>query len=120
MVKLTARLDRMYERSLSHIEKMEQVGMDTRKAKANLTQLLAERAGELSGRIALAIDRIDDLEVRRKEIPEDADVPKLLIAAGKSLDTNTAGMEVRLGLMEALEPDTKHYRNAMFVYTIIV
>jgi len=110
VVKLTARLDRMYEMSLSHIEKIEEVGMDTRKARANLTKLMADRADELSGRIALAIDRIDDLEARRKEIPDDADAAKLLIAAAKSLDTNAASMEVILGLMEALELDTNVYR----------
>ena len=110
VVKLTARLDRMYEMSLSHIEKIEEVGMGTRKARANLTRLMAERADELSGRIALAIDRIDDLEARRKEIPDDADAAKLLIAAAKSLDTNAASMEVILGLMEALELDTNVYR----------
>ncbi|MBW2198947.1 MAG: mechanosensitive ion channel family protein [Deltaproteobacteria bacterium] len=96
--------------SLSHIEKIEEVGMDTRKARANLTKLMADRADELSGRIALAIDRIDDLEARRKEIPDDADAAKLLIAAAKSLDTNAASMEVILGLMEALELDTNVYR----------
>ena len=34
--------------------------MDTSKERVTLTKLLAERAGELSGRIELAIDRIDE------------------------------------------------------------
>ena len=110
VIKFTARLDRMYEMSLPHIEDMEQVGMDVSKARANLIELLADRANKLSGRILLAIDRIDDLEARRKEIPDDADVAKLLIAAAKSLETNTVSMEVSLGLMETLELDTNEYR----------
>ncbi|MBL0731241.1 MAG: hypothetical protein JJW03_00075, partial [Desulfosarcina sp.] len=110
VLKLTARLDKMYAMSLSHIEKMDQAGMDTGRAMANLTKLLAERADELYGRIALAIDRFDDLETRRKKIPDDADVARLLIAASKSLDTNTASMEVSLGLMKAFKLDTNLYR----------
>ncbi|MBW2266770.1 MAG: hypothetical protein JRF28_11545, partial [Deltaproteobacteria bacterium] len=113
VIKFTARLDRMYEMSLPHIEDMEQVGMDTSKARANLTKLLADRADELSGRILLAIDRIDDLEARRKEIPDDADVAKLLIAAATSLETNTVSMEVSLGLMETLKLDTNVYRTQL-------
>ena len=107
---LTTRLDRMYEMSLAHVEKMAQVGLETKKERGELIQLLAERADELSGRIALATDRIADLEALRKEIPDDADVPKLLVATVKSLDTNTSSMEVTLGLMEALELDTNVYR----------
>ena len=38
------------------------------------------------------------------------DVSKLLVATVKSLDTNTSSMEVTLGLMDALELDTKVYR----------
>ena len=110
VAKLTTRLDRMYEMSLAHVEKMAQVGLETKKERGELIQLLAERADELSGRIALATDRIADLEALRKEIPDDADVPKLLVATVKSLDTNTSSMEVTLGLMEALELDTNVYR----------
>ncbi|MCD6273842.1 MAG: mechanosensitive ion channel family protein [Deltaproteobacteria bacterium] len=117
VLKLTARLDKMYEMSLSHIEKMDQAGMDTGRARANLTKLLAERADELYGRIALAIDRFDDLETRRKEIPDDADVTMLLIAAAKSLNTNTASMEVSLGLMETLKMDTNVYRTQLIQAT---
>jgi small conductance mechanosensitive channel len=108
--KLATRLDRMYEMSLAHVEKMAQVGLETKKGRGELIQLLAERADELFGRIALATDRIADLEALRKEIPDDADVPKLLVAAVKSLDTNTSSMAVTLGLMETLELDTNVYR----------
>ena len=96
--------------SLAHVEKMAQVGLETKKERGKLIQLLAERADELSGRIALATARIADLEALRQEIPDDADVPKLLVATVKSLDTNTSSMEATLDLMEALELDTKVYR----------
>ena len=110
VAKLTTQLDWVYEMSLAHVEKMAQVGLETKKERGELIQLLAERADELSGRIALATDRIADLEALRKEIPDDADVLKLLVATVKSLDTNTISMEVALGLMEALELDTNVYR----------
>ena len=52
-------------------------------------------------------------EALREEIPDDADIPKLLVAAVKSLDTNTGSMEVTLGLMEALQLETKVYRTQL-------
>jgi len=110
VAKLTKRLDKIYEMSQAHLEKMGQVGMDNKEARANLIKLLQERVDELAGRIALAIDRIDEFEKRRKELPNDADATKLLVASAKSLDTNTASIEVILGLMETLEMDTKAYR----------
>jgi small conductance mechanosensitive channel len=110
VVKLTARLDRMFEMSLAQVNKMAQVGLEAKKEREELVQLLTERADELSGRIALASARIADLETLRKEVPDDAGVPKLLVAAVKSMDTNTGSMEVTLGLMDELELDTKVYR----------
>jgi small conductance mechanosensitive channel len=71
---------------------------------------LAERAEELSGRIELANGRVADLEALREQIPDDTDVSKLLVASVKNLDTNTSSMEAVLGLMEALEIDTRVYR----------
>ena len=114
---LTTRLDRVYEMSLAHVEKMAQVGLETKKERGELIQLLTERADELSGRIALATVRIADLEALRDEIPDDADVAKLLVAAVNSLDTNTRSMEVTLDLMEALELDTKLYHAQMIEAT---
>jgi small conductance mechanosensitive channel len=110
VARLTKRLDRMYEMSLAHVEKMAQVGLETKKVRGELILLLAERAKELSGRIALATGRIADLEALRKEIPDDTDVSKLLVASVKNLDTNTSSMEAVLSLMEALELDTTVYR----------
>jgi hypothetical protein len=113
IAKLTTRLDRIYEMSLAHIEKMAQVGLETKNERGELIQLLAQRAEELSGRIALATGRITDLEALREEIPDDTDFSKLLVAAAKNLDTNASSMEATLGLMEALELDTKVYRAQM-------
>ncbi|KPJ76379.1 MAG: hypothetical protein AMJ54_12000 [Deltaproteobacteria bacterium SG8_13] len=113
ITKLTARLDRMYEIGAAHVAKMTQLGMDVKKEQAKLTDLLEDRADELSARIAFAIERIADLELLIKEVPDDTDIPKRLTAAKKSLDTNTASMEVILGLMESFELDTKAYRTQL-------
>jgi small conductance mechanosensitive channel len=110
VAKLNTQLDRMYEMSLAHIEKMAQVGLETKKVREELIQSLAERAEELSGRIELANGRVADLEALREQIPDDTDVSKLLVASVKNLDTNTSSMEAVLGLMEALEIDTRVYR----------
>jgi len=111
------RLDAFYEISLAHITKMKQIGMDFKEPRENFIRLLYDRADELSGRLELALARIDELETRRQETPDDTNVVKLLIAAEKSLDTNTAGMDVVLGLMETLELDTKAYRTQLVTAT---
>jgi small conductance mechanosensitive channel len=96
---------------------MKQIGMDVKKVQENFIRLLYDRADELSGRLELALARIDDLETRRKETPDDTDVVKLLIAAKKSLDTNAASMNVVLELMETLELDTGAYRTQLLTAT---
>ena len=113
----TKRLDAFYEISLSTITKMKQVGMDVKEARENFIRLLYDRVDELSGRLELALARIDELEMRRKETPDDTNIAELLITAKKSLDTNTDGMDVVLGLMETLELDTGVYRTHLLTAT---
>lgn len=114
---LTRRLDAAYQKSLSHITKMKQIGMDVKEVRENFIRLLNDRADELSGRLELALTRTDELKTRRKETPDDTNVVKLLIAAKKSLDINAASMDVVLGLMETLELDTGAYRTQLLTVT---
>ena len=79
----TRRLDTFYEKSLAHITKMEQVGMDVKEARENFIRQLYDRADELSGRLELALVRIDELETQLKEIPDDTNVFKLLCDSKK-------------------------------------
>jgi len=113
----TRRLDTFYEISLAHITKMKQVGMDVKEVRENFIRQLYDRADELSGRLELALARIDELETRLKETPDDTNIVKRLISAKKSLDVNTAGMDVVLGLMETLELDTRVYRTHLVTAT---
>ena len=117
VAKLTTRLDRMYEMSLAHVEKLAQVGLETKKVRGELIQSLTDRAEELSGRITLATGRIADLEALREKLPNDTDVFKLLVASVKNLDTNTSSMEAMLALMEKLELDTTVYRTQLVEVT---
>ena len=110
IVKLTSRLDTFFELGLIHIAKMEQIELDTTQSQATFNALVLERTDALSGRIALALDRIADLETLRKELPDDAGIANRLIASGRSLDTNAASLEVMLGLMEKRNLDTTSYR----------
>ncbi|UCD32828.1 MAG: mechanosensitive ion channel [Desulfobacterales bacterium] len=113
----TRRLDTFYEISLAHITKMEQVGMDVKEARENFILQLYDRADELSGRLELALVRIDELETQLKETPDDTNVFKLLLSVKKSLDTNSDGMDVIIGLMETLELDTAVYRAQLLTAT---
>ena len=113
----TRHLNTFYEIGIAHITKMKQVGMDFKETQEKFIGVLYDRVDELSGRLELALARIDELEIRLKETPDDTNVVKLLIAAKKSLDTNTAGMDVVLGLMETLELETAVYRTQLVTAT---
>ena len=107
---LTIHLDEAYGFSLVHIEKMDKLEMDSSEARKVLTGLLGDRADEVSGRIDFALQRIDRLSARLSDTPDNADLPVLIVAAHRSLETNTASMAVTLGIMDRLELPTEKYR----------
>ncbi len=107
---LTERLDTIYQMSFKHIEKMNQLKMDVQKAQSEFTDLLSARIEELSGRMELALKRIEYYESRRKETPDDKNIVTLLIAANKSLENNAASMRVVLDLMDSFKIDVADYR----------
>ncbi len=108
--KPTRRLDDLYTISMTHVEKMDELGLDTSQEKATISESLMDRAEELSGRMELAQERIKDLKARHKETPDDANVPVLLVAAQKDLESNVGSMGVVLGLMQTLELPSATYR----------
>lgn len=110
VARLTSRLDDLMDMYLRHVQKMEQLHMDVEKARSDLVHLLTERADELSGRIALSLSRINSLEERRKEIPDDAEAATLLAATVKGMDTNAASLEATLALMDGLNLPTEALR----------
>jgi small conductance mechanosensitive channel len=113
ITKLTGHLDQAYELGLTHLDKLEKLGLDSSEAQAALSQSLLDRADELSGRIELDLDRSEDLKARRKESPDDANAATLLITAQKSLDNNTRSLRATLDLMDALELPTEDYRTQL-------
>jgi len=115
--KLTRRLDDAYVISMTHVEKMEKLGLDASQEKAEISELLMDRSDEISGRMALALERIKDLKARHKETPGDADVPVLLVAAQKDLDCNVESMKVVLGPMQTLGLPSATYRAQLVTVT---
>jgi len=106
----TLQLDNAYKLSFEHIQKMKQIGMETKEAQATLTGLLDVRVEKLSGRLGLALVRIDDLEKQLKAIPNDPDLTKRLLASNRNLANNTASLKASLDLMDKLELSTQDYR----------
>jgi len=106
----TRHLNTIYRLSLVHVQKMEKLGMDTKKAGENFVKLLSDRADKLSGRLELVLIRIEDLETQLEAIPGDADLTKELIAAKNNLSTNIVSLESILDLMETLDLNTKAHR----------
>lgn len=117
IAKLTKGLDESFDMGLRLIQKMEAIGMETKSQQAELTRLLYDRVDELSGRTALAQARMDTLEVRTKDFPDDADAAKLLKASINSLQTNTTSMLAMLDLMDELEIDTTALRSDLMTMT---
>lgn len=99
---LNRRLNTFYELSLAHIQEMEKIGMDTRDVKDLFTLLLTARADELSGRLELAVSRVEAFEMSLEDAPGDADLTSRLIAARSSLTVNTRSLEIIVELMGAL------------------
>ena len=113
----TLLLDKAYKLSFVHIQKMEQVGMDTHAAKERLQDLLIRRVDRLSGRLELSLVRIEDLEKQLKEVPDDPDLTRRLAASRISLANNTASLKASLDLMDKLELSTDAYRAQLVAVT---
>jgi small conductance mechanosensitive channel len=107
VARYSQRLDTFYELSFEHIKKMEQLGIGTKDARETFIQLLYNRSDKLSGRIDLAMMRIEDLEEQLKKQPDEAGIAKNLLASQKSLSVNTASLKIVLDLMDAFELDTE-------------
>ena len=117
VARLTLRLDMYFEMYLRHVQKMEQLKMNVGEVREALARLLADRADELSGRIELALSRINALEERRQQIPDDAEAATLLAVTAKSMDTNAGSLETTLALMDELELDTETLRSQLVTAT---
>ena len=117
MVLLTGWLDNGFEIGQTHIAKMKVLGLDVTEATAGFVQLLGDRADELSGRIALALERVDEMAARLKDAPDDADLRVNLVAAHKSLDVNTTSMAIVLDIMDTFELPTQDYRAQLVTAT---
>jgi small conductance mechanosensitive channel len=117
VTKITGRLNAFYELGRTHLDKIEELGLDTTQERAYFAEALLQRADELSGRLALDMERISDLEARAKDTPDDATVPVLLVAAQKSLDNNAAGLEIVCDLMDVYELDPADYRAQLMIAT---
>jgi small conductance mechanosensitive channel len=117
VTKITGRLNAFYELGQTHLAKMDELGLDTTEEKDYFSAALLDRADELSGRLALDMERIGDLEARAKETADDANVILLAVAAQKSLDNNAAGLETVCDLMDSYELEAAAYRAQLVTAT---
>jgi small conductance mechanosensitive channel len=117
VAKYTSRLDEVYDTNLRFINKMEQLGMNTEQAKVDLIKSFYDRANELTGRLALTLLRIDELEVQKKEFPDEAAIAKQLAASKRNLTTNTTSLEKTLNLMDKLKLDTHDFQDDLVAAT---
>jgi small conductance mechanosensitive channel len=113
----TGRLDDGLEFSGAHIRSMEKLELDATEFRTTFTGILEDRALELSARIDLSLERIDELNARLEDTPKNADLPVLLVAAHKSLDINTASMTRLVDIMDEFGLSTVDYRAQLVTAT---
>jgi small conductance mechanosensitive channel len=112
LARRTAFLDEVYGLSLAHVRKLDELGLDSAAARDSLAAFLESRADELSGRIDLALDRIDDLDARYAEAP-DAAIGLTLTATHRNLGTNSNSLERTADLLDELQLPTQVYRTQL-------
>jgi small conductance mechanosensitive channel len=107
----TMRVDELFEMNYRLIEKMKKLGMDTQTYEEALAKHLSERAAELSGRITLALTRVESVEERiSKKLLDDKEASTLLTVTKENLKTNTSSMSATLKLMDRLGLDPNLYK----------
>ena len=114
------RLDEFYKLGRDHITKMQELGMNTEEARKGFIQMLNERNDELTGRIDLALVRIEELDKQNKAISDDAGIVSLLKASDRGLKTNVTSLETIIGLMDTLELDTSAPRARLLTLTYAI
>jgi len=113
VTRLVDHLDAFLVMNFHLLEKMTQIGMDTKSETTHLQQQLTARVEELFGRISLSLVRVDALEVELKDIPGDAEATRLLIVARKCLDNNSESMTKALHLLDKMKVSTADYRSRL-------
>lgn len=117
IIRISRRLDTVYQLGWTHLAKMAALGQDTTADRSIFVSLVADRADELSGRLALGLMRAEELAGRLKETPGNADVSALSIAVRKSIDNDTRSQEVMIALLDAAGRSTEEYRAQLITVT---
>ena len=110
-------LDKVYALYSTHLSKEEMLGLDSSDDVKKFEESLQTRADELSGRLDLALERGTELSARHKDDPKNQDIPILITAAKKSVDTNVSSLEMAIDLMDRWELSTKGYRTQLVTAT---
>ncbi len=114
---LGGRLDSFFKFGWGHIENLEVFGRDTAQEREGFSVLLIERADELSGRMALANQRINELGGQLKDAPGDADLTTLLTANQKNLENISTSQAIILDIMNSMEIPHEMYRAQLLATT---
>jgi len=111
------RLDVLYEALLTHIGRMEALGLDATHEREYLTDELSERAALVGERVKLAAEQKSSLTEKLGEIPDDTELQAELRAAESKLESSTATLNHTVSLMKELELDTTEYQQLLIETT---
>ncbi len=117
VAKTSGRLNAFYDLGRVHLQKMQELGLDTVQDSTVFVESVRERADELSGRLALDAERMGDLEARANDTSDDPSVAVFLVATQKSQNNNAASLVVACDLMDAYELDSSEYRAQLVTTT---
>jgi small-conductance mechanosensitive channel len=110
IARANARADIYCAFGLEHLTAVANFGLDAGADRAIFTQLLTDRADELSGRLELSVRRMTDLKAAVKERPGDADAKLMLSATKVALDSDARSLALVLDLMSEQGLPTEAYR----------
>nr|MEE4267824.1 mechanosensitive ion channel family protein [Candidatus Krumholzibacteria bacterium] len=112
-----ARLDILFRYVADHLTTLEGLGRDVTASLSIFHIHLRERTDLLLGRLALGLERTDDLKAQMKAKPDDSDLPLLLTATKHTLDVNGKSLDHTLDLMDRAGIPDEAARERLVVVT---
>jgi len=109
-------LDEVVRFALSHIQHLEDLGLDAERARTAIGERLATRADDLAGRLLLARQRVEKAEAEH-EVGQDAASEVALRDAREALDRLASSLWTTCDLMEDLELSTAQCRKDLIQST---
>ena len=110
-------LDTIYQGYVDNVGHLDQLGLSSEKARADLRERLVERAELEAGRIKLVMQLQSELHERAGEDPDDPEVKDELAALNARRVTVTTSLQKLVKHMDAVDLDATEYQQLLITST---